>query len=476
MMKKAIEETLLAGSVCVLLGCGQGGSTGGTAADGDTTSGASSSTQGSVTSSASTTGGETTSTVSTATSPEGSDDGPPIDCNDEELSEMYVRYVEPFVSGAVPQSCEECHMTGVDLRMWVQDTPCETMACMVDSQVVDFSDPPASPLLSMVLMGDPRSSVYDVETEHAAMLEWINWSAQCHETVCEGIESPCRAGTGAPTTGTNPIGDCSEEDLVLSFWNDVLAFKGGCDNCHTRSAYNISFGAVPCTTASDCPGALACVTGVCECAATADCPNPLPPTGGTGQVCVEGECKNSGAVGAEHAHVFEGEWDDPPYDWSNAAHRDIALRTMYNMVALQYFAPAGEHMLESNILVKPLLEGFQPTAVFGDNGVSYPNVPAGVGLGVEHGGTGKFGFGCHEEGENPPHCPLDEAPIDCRTDQPCEAPGVCAGGTECLNNHPAIPGTCPGPGCYCRVPGAVCDERYVGFVRFGEYFRACKEQ
>ncbi|MEM6990133.1 MAG: hypothetical protein AAF721_06540, partial [Myxococcota bacterium] len=39
----------------------------------------------------------------------------PISCDDDELTEMFVRYVEPFVSGALPNSCAECHMTGVDL-------------------------------------------------------------------------------------------------------------------------------------------------------------------------------------------------------------------------------------------------------------------------------------------------------------------------------------------------------------------------
>jgi hypothetical protein len=59
-------------------------------------------------------------------------------CYTEELDETYSQYVEPFVSGSVPSSCSQCHMTGIDLSLYAQDTPCETMACMVDLGVVDL--------------------------------------------------------------------------------------------------------------------------------------------------------------------------------------------------------------------------------------------------------------------------------------------------------------------------------------------------
>ena len=36
-------------------------------------------------------------------------------CDGIGASQAYERYVEPFVSGAVAQSCGDCHLTGVDL-------------------------------------------------------------------------------------------------------------------------------------------------------------------------------------------------------------------------------------------------------------------------------------------------------------------------------------------------------------------------
>jgi hypothetical protein len=42
-------------------------------------------------------------------------------CSADELGALYQRYVEPFVSGRVPQSCSNCHMTGIEISLYAQD-------------------------------------------------------------------------------------------------------------------------------------------------------------------------------------------------------------------------------------------------------------------------------------------------------------------------------------------------------------------
>ncbi|MBL4688665.1 MAG: hypothetical protein JKY37_29020 [Nannocystaceae bacterium] len=364
---------------------------------------------------------------------EGQDDGPgesagseaadesgaPLDCNEDELTALYTRYVQPFVSGVVPQSCGECHMTGIDMSLYAQDTPCDTMACMVGQGVVDLDNPAASSLLSMIDMGDPNSSVFNVSVEHAAMLEWIDWSAQCHQEVCGDIASPCEQNTGAGSTGTNPIGDCSEDDLLVTFWNTVTVDRGRCLACHSDWGQTEgTFGA--CNNVSDCEGP---------------------------QLCVDGFCRAPGPISAPH--FFEGA--EESLDWDNPVHRELGRATMYNIVALGLIDT--ENPEDSSLITKPLLEDFTPTAVFGPN-VAMPSMPPDSGMGIAHGGTSKFNFGCHEE-----PCPT-EGVIDCRESRPC-GDDPCPDGSSCSDG-------------FCRVTGSVCDKTLEAYYGFVNYFAECK--
>ncbi len=347
-------------------------------------------------------------------------DGPAATCNEDELSEMYTRYVEPFVSGAVASSCSSCHMTGIDIGLFAQDTPCQTMACMVEMGAVDLQDPDQSDLLAQIMMGDPNSSVFDVDEEHAAMLEWIEWSASCHGEVCGTTETACTSGTGASSTGVSPIGDCSEDDLLVVFWDSVIRDRGRCVTCHSDyGAQQGTFG--PCASEEDCSGP---------------------------QLCVDGSCRAPGPYLAPH--MFEGV--DGPLDYADLDDRALGLATMYNVIALGQVDI--DDPLASSLLTKPLLEDFQPMAIYGE-GVTITEVSAGQGVGTVHGGTSKFNFGYHE-------APYPESGVvDCRTDQPCTPDGGCGEGMVCMDGS-------------CRQAGSFCDETYASYVRFVEYFASCK--
>ncbi len=294
---------------------------------------------------------------------------------------------------------------------------------MVDQGAVDLDNPEGSELLAMIQMGDPNSSVFDVTAEHDAMLEWIEWSSQCHAEVCGEQESSCGSGTGANSTGVNPIGDCSEEDLLAVFWDSVIVDRGRCLTCHSDwGGEQGTFGA--CDTVEDCSGP---------------------------QLCEEGFCRAPGPWLAPH--MFEGV--EGALDYEDPAHRQIGLNTMYNIVALGQLDE--DNPLDSTLLTKPLLEGFGPEAIYGP-GVDIAQVPDATGVGVYHGGTSKFNFGFHgAEGEPPPPT---SGVIDCRTDEPC-GDGPCSDGKVCMDGQ-------------CRIAGSYCDPTYSNYVRFAEYFASCK--
>ena len=66
-------------------------------------------------------------------------------------------------------------------------------------------------------------------------MEWIEWSAECHDPVCGSIEDPCSSGdSGAGTAddGLSPIEGCSEAELVTAYQEKVHAWHGRCSGCH----------------------------------------------------------------------------------------------------------------------------------------------------------------------------------------------------------------------------------------------------
>ena len=76
--------------------------------------------------------------------------GPPI--SEDAETDLYERYIEQRMTDAHPSNCNACHLSGIDLEMYIQDTPCQSMACMNALEVVDFDDPEASEALGQIII------------------------------------------------------------------------------------------------------------------------------------------------------------------------------------------------------------------------------------------------------------------------------------------------------------------------------------
>ena len=170
---------------------------------------------------------------------EGEGDGGETDeqCTSTAQLALFERRIEPLVSGQVPSSCQQCHLAGVSLASYVQDTPCSTMACLVESGEVDLANPNNSAILARILNARPDSALITAEViqqEHDGFLEWITWSASCQDDVCGVIDNPCNVGggSGPPPDVFSPLGACDEAQLVASFDRKVFAERGRCNSCH----------------------------------------------------------------------------------------------------------------------------------------------------------------------------------------------------------------------------------------------------
>jgi len=184
------------------------------------------------TSPSSTTGHDESTTDTTGTTTAAACDGLTDD--------LYNKRIAPLLVTDRPKTCNTCHLSGIDLEMFVQDTPCQTMACLDDRGLVDLADPEASTILQWIARADPASPLIDqqvIDEEYAAFLSWIEATATCGG--CYVGDAPC--GTPAPQTceADDPKneqyedpGDCSMLTRETLFRRRVYAWRGRCSPCH----------------------------------------------------------------------------------------------------------------------------------------------------------------------------------------------------------------------------------------------------
>jgi hypothetical protein len=172
-----------------------------------------------------------------------------VACDLGEMLDAYARYVTPLTSSPESQSCTYCH-AGNDLTKMERQTPCHTMACMIEQQLVDLSDPEASHVLEITQMGAKFQAPIDpavMQREHDGLLAWIEYGAQCFAQACGTLTDPCgtqgTSGAGGATSGAGGSvgsgsggsvgtgggaswGKCTEEDVLGIFTQKVWAHIG----------------------------------------------------------------------------------------------------------------------------------------------------------------------------------------------------------------------------------------------------------
>lgn len=152
--------------------------------------------------------------------------------------------IEPLLGQERITTCNQCHLSGVDLTAFARETPCKTWACLLQGNLVDVSEPENSKILGWIKRASPESELITdevIQAEHDGFLEWIEANAAC-PTACAGVECgepdkgpTCDDGLAEPEpevpTGTDDRG-CSDVELEQAFLDDVYAFRGRCYPCH----------------------------------------------------------------------------------------------------------------------------------------------------------------------------------------------------------------------------------------------------
>lgn len=172
---------------------------------------------------------------------------PEYACTPEEGAALYERRIAPLFLEDRPSSCNQCHLSGVDLSLFLRDTPCQTMACMVELGLVDLQQPDASLVLQWISRAEPQSELITaaiIAEEREGVAEWIRMSAACQATACPPMDDPCdepeftswrdcehRSGKVEPDE-LEDSGSCDDLALEELFFQRVYFHRMRCYPCH----------------------------------------------------------------------------------------------------------------------------------------------------------------------------------------------------------------------------------------------------
>jgi len=172
----------------------------------------------------------------------------PAQCRSSDNLALFDDRIAPLLSADNQSTCNECHLAGVDLGLYAKsEDECTTMACMVESGIVDLEAPEQSVVLTWILRATPASSLITpevVQAEHDGVLEWVEFHAACGRYLCPEVEDPCGAGPvggsceappsghDLPAHGFDDPGDCSDLTIERAFSELVYPWRARCFPCH----------------------------------------------------------------------------------------------------------------------------------------------------------------------------------------------------------------------------------------------------
>jgi hypothetical protein len=159
-------------------------------------------------------------------------------------TETFHERIEPLLSEERMTTCNQCHLSGVDLSAFARETPCKTWACLVDQGLVNVSSPSDSKILGWIERASPDSELITpqvIAAERDAFRDWIEANAAC-PSACAGVTcgepdaGPTCSNGSADEPPTIPSGDdtrgCSDKELEQAFYDDVYTWRGRCSPCH----------------------------------------------------------------------------------------------------------------------------------------------------------------------------------------------------------------------------------------------------
>jgi hypothetical protein len=107
-----------------------------------------------------------------------------------QAGDLYQRKIAPLLATDRPKTCNQCHLSGIDLSLFVRDDMCETRACLLDLGLVDLENPDQSAVLGWIARAHPESELITqevIDREYEAFQEFVEQIARCGGEARRGV-------------------------------------------------------------------------------------------------------------------------------------------------------------------------------------------------------------------------------------------------------------------------------------------------
>jgi hypothetical protein len=161
----------------------------------------------------------------------------------EESSALYEKRIAPLLATDRPKSCNQCHLSGVDLSLFVRDDMCEMRACLLENGLVDPEHIDDSLILTWIARAEPESELITEQVigeEYAAFREFLGKIVNCNTASCGGVTCSSDKGGGSCARDPEPIAitlvdpesQCDSRSVEAVFQDTVFPWRDRCFPCH----------------------------------------------------------------------------------------------------------------------------------------------------------------------------------------------------------------------------------------------------
>jgi hypothetical protein len=148
--------------------------------------------------------------------------------------EIFERRIAPLMRSPNPSSCSECHLSGVDLKDYIRDSPEKTFVSLRDQGLINLEEPSKSKILDLIRMSEPNSPLMTQQTrqmELEAFTAWLEVSCQS-ERLVNAPPSP-KEELAAPSVPVEVIRHARKDRVFDSFVANVWNQIERCAGCHS---------------------------------------------------------------------------------------------------------------------------------------------------------------------------------------------------------------------------------------------------
>ena len=141
----------------------------------------------------------------------------------------------PIMNSPSPSSCSECHLSGVDLKDYIQESPEKTFISLRDQGLVNLQQPSESKILDMIRMNQPNSSLLTQAARQRELEAFAAWIEACCQSQQLVSAPPLpKEELAMPPVPVEVIRHARTDRVFGSFVTNVWSQIQRCAPCHSN--------------------------------------------------------------------------------------------------------------------------------------------------------------------------------------------------------------------------------------------------